>query len=128
MATLQHDYSGGRMRPPPRELIGFEAAGFPDYVLYLGQVMMLLRRGEGDCGIEAGDADDGAVEVVEGFFVDDGGDFSGEASGAGMLVEDDDFVGLLHRLRDGFAVDGNERTQVEDFDFNSLFAQDVRCF
>ena len=38
---------------------------------------MLLRRGERDGGIQAGDADYGTVEVVEGFFVDDGGDFSG---------------------------------------------------
>jgi hypothetical protein len=78
--------------------------------------VIFLRRGEWDSGVEAGDADDGAVEIVEGFFVDDGGDFSGEASGAGVLVEDDDFVGLLYGLRDGFAVERGEGAQVEDFE------------
>ena len=77
---------------------------------------MLLRRRERNRGVEAGDADDGAVEIVEGFFVDDGGDFSGEASGAGVLVEDDDLVRLLHGLRDGFAVERGDGAQVEDLD------------
>ena len=58
---------------------------------------------------------DGAVEVIEGFFIDDGGDFSGEASGAGVLVENDDFVGLLDRLGDGFAVERGDGAKVEDF-------------
>ena len=84
--------------------IRFQPAGFADYVFYFWQVMLFLRRGERDGGVEAGDADDGAVEVVEGFFVDDGGDFAGEASGAGVLVEDDDFIGLLYRCCDRFAV------------------------
>ena len=66
---------------------------------------MFLRRREWDGGVEAGDANYGAVEVVEGLFVDDGGDFSGKASGAGVLVEDDDSVRFLHGLRDGFAVE-----------------------
>ena len=111
------------MRPPLRELVRFQAAGFADYVCYFRQVVLFLRRRERDGAVEAGDADDGAVEIVEGFFVDDGGDFSGEASGAGVLVEDDDFVGLLYRGGDGFAIDGDERAQVEDFDFDIFFAR-----
>ena len=58
---------------------------------------MLLRRGKRDGAVEAGDADDRAVEIAEGFFVDDGGDFSCEASSTGVLVEDDDFIRLLYR-------------------------------
>ena len=84
---------------------------------------MLLRRGEWDRGIEPGDADDGAVEIVEGFFVDDGGEFAGDASGAGVFVQEDDFVGLAHGLRDGFAVERGERAQVEDFGFDSFLAR-----
>ena len=94
-----------RTNRPRLRIVRFQAAGFADYVFYFRQVVMFLRRRKWDCGVEACDADDGAVEIVEGFFVDDGGDFSGEASGAGVLVEDDDFVCLLHRLRDGFAVE-----------------------
>src|SRR4051812_16662791 len=89
---------------------------------------MLLRRGERDGGIQAGDADYGTVEVVEGFFVDDGGDFSGEASSAGVLVEDDDFVCLLHGLSDGFAIDRDQGAQVEDFEIDPFVFQDVRGF
>src|SRR5579859_1500849 len=101
--------------------IRFQVARFADYVFHLGQVVMLLRRGERDRGIEACDADDGAVEVVEGFFVDDGGDFSGEASGAGVLVEDDDLVRLLYRLRDGFPVERGDGAEVKDLEIDSFF-------
>ena len=82
-----------------------------------------MRRRERNGRIQAGDADDGAVEVVEGFFVDDGGDFAGEASGAGVLVEDDDFVCLLYGLRDRFAIERGDGAQVEDFEFDSFFAR-----
>src|SRR4051812_33431271 len=60
--------------------IGLQTARFADYVFDLRKIMMFLRRGERDGGVEASDADDGAIEIVESFFVDDGGYFSGEAS------------------------------------------------
>src|ERR1700735_1467437 len=84
--------------------IRFQAARVADYVFYFGEVVFFLRRRERDGRVEACDADDGAVEIVEGFFVDDGGDFAGEASGAGVFVEDDDFVRLLYCCCDGFAI------------------------
>src|SRR6185437_12297662 len=56
------------------------------------------------------------------------GDFSGEASGAGVLVEDDHFIGLLHRLSDGFAVDGDQGAQVEDFEIDPFVFQNVCGF
>src|SRR5580704_15223247 len=102
----------------PRNSICFQAAGFADYVAYLGQVVFFLRRREWDCRVQTRDANDGAVEVVEGFFVDDGGDLSGEAPGAGVFVEDDDFVGLLHGLGDGFAIEWRDSAQVEDFEID----------
>jgi len=60
--------------------------------------------------------DDWGVGIAESFFVDDGGDFSCQSSGAAVLVKDDYFVGLLH----GLAIHGVERrkrAQVEDFQF-----------
>ena len=92
------------MRPPLHELVRFQAAGFADYVFHFRQVVMLLGWRKRDGRVEAGDADDGAIEVVEGFFVDDGGDFSGDASRAGVLVEDDDFVRLFYGCCDRFAI------------------------
>ncbi len=90
--------------------------------------MFFLWGGEGDGAVESGDADDGAVEVVERLLINDGSDFSGEASGAGVLVEDDDFVRLLYCGCDGFAVDGDERAQVEDFDFDIFFGENFGGF
>src|SRR5580658_5530803 len=84
--------------------IRFQAARFADYVFRFGEVVFFLRRRERDGRVEACDADDGAVEIVESFFVDDGGDLAGEASGAGVFVEDDDFVCLLYGCCDGFAI------------------------
>ena len=75
-----------------------------------------------------GDPDDRAIEIVEGFFVDDGGNFSGKSASAGVLVKDDDFVGLLYGSGDRFAIERRDCTQVEDFDFDSFFAQDFRRF
>ena len=87
--------------------------------------MMFLRRRKWNRGVQSCDADDGAVEIIEGFFIDDGCDFSGEASGTRVLVKDDDFVRLLHGLRDGFAIDRVECAQVEDFDVDAVFFQDL---
>ena len=90
--------------------------------------MMLLRRGERDRGVQAGDADYGAIQIVEGFFVDDGGDFSRQAAGAGVFVKDDHLVCLLDGLRDCPAVNRNQRAQVQDLDFNSFFGENGRGF
>src|ERR1700704_4896977 len=72
--------------------IRLQSAGFADHIAHLWQVVFFLRRGERDGGVQSSDADDGAVEIIESLFVDDGGDFARQASGAGMLVEDDDLV------------------------------------
>ena len=42
-----------------------------------------------------------------------------------IFVQKNDFVGLLHRLRDGFAVKRAERAQIDDLDLDSVFGQDV---
>src|ERR1700683_3380194 len=73
---------------PSKLSIGYQPAGFADYICDLGQVVLFLRRGGRYGGIQLLGADDGAVEIVEGFFIDDGGDFAGEASGAGVFVQD----------------------------------------
>src|SRR5579864_8471174 len=93
--------------------VSLQATGFANYVLQLRQVVMFLRRRERDRGVEACDADDGAVEIVEHLFIYDGGDFASQASGAGVFVQDDDLVRLLHRLYDGFAVERRDGAQVE---------------
>src|ERR1700686_2446912 len=105
----------------PLSSIRFQAAGFADYVFHFRQVVMFLRWGKRDRGVQSGDADDGAVEIVECFLINDDCDFSRQAAGAGVLVQDDNFVGRLDGLRDGLPVQRRDGTQVEDFQIDSLF-------
>jgi len=105
-----------------------QAARFPDHVAHFGQEKFLLRRREWNGRVERGEAHDWAVEVVEGVFVDDGGDFSGEASGARVLVKNNDFVGLLHGGDDCLAIERRDGAQVDDFQIDSFFAEDFRGF
>src|ERR1700675_2139656 len=72
--------------------ICFQPACFPQHVAYLGQEVFLLRRRERHGRILGGDTHDGAVEIVESFFIDDGSDFAGEPSGAGVFVQNDDLA------------------------------------
>src|SRR5262249_15903860 len=88
------------------------------YILHLGQEEMLERRRERDRLIERRDADDGAVKILKGFFIDDRGDLAGKTTGLGVLVEKNDFVGLLHGLNDGRAIERRERAQVENLDLD----------
>src|SRR5215468_9016287 len=99
IVTSRGEFPRTSLDGQPRRLsrrgsVRFQAARFSDNILQLRQIVMLLGRGEWDSGIQAGNADDRSVEVVEGFFIDDGCDFSGEASGAGVLVKENHLVGL----------------------------------
>jgi hypothetical protein len=95
---------GGSFSMRERNNVSFQISWSLSVPLQAGMpVSLTLGRKYSSCGGENGtggilrrDADDGAVEIVESFFVDDGGNFAGEASGAGVLVQDDDLVGLLH--------------------------------
>ncbi len=100
-----------------------QAAGFANQVAYFGQKKFLLRRRERHRRIERGDADDGAVEIVERLFVDDGGDLSRQASGAGVLVKDDDRVSLLDGRGDSIAIERRDGAQIENFEFDAFLAQ-----
>jgi len=91
--------------------------------------MLFLRRREWNGAIKPGDADDGAVQIVEGFFVDDGSDFSGEASGAGVLVKDDYLVVFLtvrRWLRDRWARASAGREFYFDIFFGENFGRSRR--
>ena len=57
--------------------VRFQSASFSKDIAYLWQIVLFLWWRERDGRVEAGDADDGPVEIVEGFFIDDGGDLAG---------------------------------------------------
>ncbi len=85
--------------------VGEEFAGFADHVPDLGQKIFLLRWREGHRGVERGEANNRAVEMVERFFIDNGGDFSGNPAGAHIFVHDHDLVGAAHGFGDGVAIE-----------------------
>src|SRR5579864_1772405 len=58
-----------------------QPARFFDNVPQLRQEMLLLRRREWHGRVQSGNADHWRVEIVENIFVNDGGDFSSDASG-----------------------------------------------
>ena len=109
-------------RLSPRGSVCFQPPGFAQHIAYFGQEVLLLRRRERYRRILGGDAHDGAVEMVESVFINDGSNFAGQASGAGVLVQQDDFVGLAHGGGNGFAIQRRDRAQVQHFDFDPFFA------
>ena len=71
----------------------------------VGEEGFLERGSVGDGRVERSDADERAIEIVEGFFEEDGGDFAGDAAGFGVFVNDQAFVGFLDGIEDGFFVE-----------------------
>src|SRR5579864_8478946 len=92
-----------------------------DNIPQLRQKAFLLWRREWDRRVQSGDADDRRVQIVESFLINDGRDFSCDASGPRIFVQQDEFVCFFDRLRDGFAVEGRQGSQVEDFEFDAFF-------
>ena len=109
-------------------LVRLQSAGLENYIFQLGQIVVLLRRRERDRRVQAGDADDGTIEVIEGFFVDDGGNLAREPSRARVLVQDDDLVRFLHCLRDRFAIQRGEGAKVKNLYIDSFLVQDFGRF
>src|SRR5262245_49466995 len=86
----------------PRSASGFlesvKLPHLPHHILHLRQEEMFERRRERDGRIERRNANDGTVKILEGLFIDNGGDLAGKTTGLGVFVEKNDFVGLLHTL------------------------------
>src|SRR5271166_4469720 len=99
---------------------GLEAGqcfGGGEHFLRVGEEGFLEGRSVGDGGVEGGDANERAIEIVKGFFAEDGGDFACDATGFGVFVDDQALVGFLDGLEDGFFVKREQCAQVDDFGF-----------
>ena len=109
-----------------RKLVSVQPASLAHEIGHLGQEKFLLRRRKRNRRVERSQPDNRAIEIVERFFVDDRGNFSGQSPGARVFVKNDDFIGLLHGGRNRRAIERRDRAQVDDFDFDSFFAQEFR--
>jgi len=87
----------------------------PDNVTHLGQKKFLLRGRERNWRILRCEANNGAVEVIEGFLVDDCADLAGDTSGANVFMQEDNLIRLANGLGDGLAVERREGSQINDF-------------
>src|SRR5262245_26202686 len=113
---------------PIHSSVGLQPPRFAHHVGYFGQKIFFQRWREGNWRIQRSDPHDGSIEIVERLFIDNGRDLAGDAAGLGVLVQDDDLVGLLHRLCDGFAVEWRKRTQVYHFEIDAFFSERLRRF
>ena len=64
-----------------------------------------MRRRESNRRVLCGDADNGTVEIIERFFINDGCNFTGQATSAHVLVQQNNFVGFANRVSDRFPVE-----------------------
>src|SRR5258708_2619636 len=62
--------------------------------------------------VEAGDAQDRRLQVVEALLGQPGGDLGAVAGEARRLVHDDGAAGAAHRLGQGLVIEGRQRAEV----------------
>src|SRR5579872_4179123 len=108
--------------------VRLEAARLTNHVRDLGQKVVFQRRRERHRRVTRDDAHDGSVQVIEDFFIYDGGNFSSDAAGARVLVQDNDLVGVAHRGGNGLAIQRQQGAQVHNFKLNPFFGQNFRRF
>src|SRR5215469_795313 len=109
-------------------LVRMELARFTHDVRNLGQKKLLQGWRERNRCIEGGDSHDWRVKRVEDFFVNDGGYFAGQAPGARVFMENDYLVCVLNRRGNRLTIQGRYRAQVDNFDVNTIFQQDLCRF
>src|SRR5664279_1139043 len=109
-----------------RTSVSVQAPRLTHQVGNFGEEELLLRRRKWNRRVERRQPDNGSIEIVECLFVDDRGNFSGQPSSARVLVQNDDFVGLLYGGSNRRAIKWSNRPQVEDFDLDPFFTQDFR--
>src|ERR1700676_1017080 len=94
-----------------RKSVSVQATSLTHQIGNFGQEKLLLRRRKRNRRIERRQPDNGTIEIVECFFVNDRGNFSGQTSGARVLVQNDYFVGLLYGGGDRLLVERRDSAQ-----------------
>src|SRR5579884_3486496 len=86
-----------------------------------GSSLQDLRVGHGDIG--SCDMLDGGVHVVEGVFVDEGGESLAGAVVFPALLGYDHAIGFLYRVKNEVDVNRADASQVEDFGLDAFFGE-----
>src|SRR5487761_326942 len=92
-------------------------------IVLVGQKALFKRRRERYRRVLCRDAQNRPVQILERAFARDRRDFSRDAAGARVLVNDQQLVRFFHRLQNGFFVERQQRPQIDDFRLDSLFRQ-----
>src|SRR5689334_17203107 len=64
-----------------------------------------------------------SVELIEGLLVNDGADLAGDSARFDVLMQQDDLVSAADCFRDGLFIDRRERSQIQNFDLDSIFRE-----
>jgi hypothetical protein len=96
--------------------------------LSIRQKCFFERRGVRHGSVEGSDSDKRAIEIVKGFFAENGSDFAGDAASFGVFVNNQAFIGFLHGLEDGFLVEGEKGAQIDNFGVDAFFGESVGGF
>src|SRR5216683_8410435 len=96
--------------------VGGEAANRLDNLVGVRQDKFLERRTESRVRVGGSKAAHRTVERNEGAFSDQRGDFTAEAPGQAILVDDEHLAGLARGGEDRVAIERQQRAQIEHFD------------
>ena len=69
------------------------------------------------------DPADRAIQVIEGFLGDHGRKFAGKSTDARVFVKQNHFAGFLHCFEHSFAIERQQRSQVEHFQIDPHFLE-----
>jgi hypothetical protein len=63
---------------------------------------------------------DRAIKIIERLFGDDRGKLAGKSADAGVFVQQDDLAGFLYGFQHGLAVEWQQGTKIQHFEYRSL--------
>jgi hypothetical protein len=97
-----------------------EAEDAGDDAVHVGDLLLLDRGRVDGRGVHGADAQDGSIELVEGFFLDDSGDVAADGAVGALFLDDQHAVGFGDGAQDGVHVEGADGAQVDDLDVKTL--------
>jgi hypothetical protein len=98
-----------------------DAQNLGDDIRRPGQLALLeFRAVNGRC-IQSADSEDGSVEVIEAFLLNEAGDLGSNAAEGFVFFHDHGTMRFAHGVEDGFLVERSDGAKVEDLRFDIMF-------